>query len=723
MPEYIIKDGQFAAIARRLLRFRHLQRLAVRGRIRTANFGRSPPPDRVEGQLPAMGRFDDRPWPGVEPPCTFPGNESVCPERFIGMTSTLPPSADRGRRADDGGFGRGGEFAVAGFHSAMRRWLDNPETMIESARTAADSIEHDLGRDFGSEEMRIYPLLSPDSLAAALVDMSGQVVAASPVFVAEKAERYIDPAVVGQVLRTGRTCVAPVAIESGDGGLDPVIFAYGAAVQAASWILPSEIRARAELAGGHVVVLATITSLRATPLKAACETFGLTGLQTRVAMATIRCGTIKQAAAQLDIAYDTARETLSEAMRRVGVDRLPALVASLASLAFGVLPEGYAAGLLEDIWGLSSRQAALASLIAEGLSRDAAAQRLGVSRATAKKELDRIYDCLGVSSAAALARAVIEAQALSCTTAATQGQVALAHDHAEPLRMMPRGDGTRIAWSDYGPASGKPVLVVHSSMTSRPVSRALVVALQAAGGRPIAIDRPGFGMSDPFHGMEPGAHDPFAIATRDVVSLCSKLRIPALDVVARGGAQHVLALADAAPELIDRVVLVNPDPHTEDKGRRWGPLGAVKEAYFRNPRLVAMMVRLISAHLTPERVARMMERSFAGSPPDLEAIRDPQVRSDYYRAVRMFATGRVAGYVNEQIAMATATRPAPRPQHCRWTVLIGEHDALHDPADVRAYWQEVLPRAKFVEVMGAGRLLAMTEADLVARALTGIPPR
>lgn len=617
----------------------------------------------------------------------------------------------------------GERFPAAGFHSAMRHWLDNPETMIETARTAADSIEQDLERDFGSEAMRTYPLLSPDSLAAALVDVSGNVVAASPVFAAEKAERYIDTAVVSQVLRTGQTCVAPVAIESADGGLDPVIFAYGAAIQAASWILPPEIRDRARRASGHVVVLATITSLRATPLKAACETFGLTGLQTRVAMATIRSGTIKQAAALLGISYDTARETLSEAMRRVGVDRLPALVANLASLAFGVLPEGYAVDLLKDIWGLSRRQAALAALIAEGLSRDAAAQRLGVSRATAKKELDRIYDCLGVSSAAALARAVIEAHALSCTTAATHGEVALEHDHAEPLRMMPRADGTRIAWSDYGPASGKPVLVVHSSMTSRPVSRALVAALQAAGGRPIAIDRPGFGMSDPFPGMEPGRHDPFAIAARDVLSLCRKLKIASLDVVARGGAQHVLALADAAPDLIDRVVLVNPDPHTEEHGRRWGPLGAVKEAYFRNPRLVAMMVRLISTHLTPERVARMMERSFAGSPPDLDAIHDPQVRADYYRAVRMFATGRVAGYVNEQIAMATATRPAPRPGHSRWTVLIGEYDTLHDPADVHAYWQEILPSAEFVEVKGAGRLLAMTEADLVARTLTSIPAR
>lgn len=610
-----------------------------------------------------------------------------------------------------------------GFHDALRHWLEAPEAMIEAARSEAGVIERVLAAEFGPEEMRVYPLLSPDSLAAALVDASGEVVAASAVFAAEGAATHIDAAIVSQVLRTGRGHVAPVAVSASGGQFDPAIFAYGTTAEAASWVLPRDIRERPEFVGGHVVVLATITSLRATPLKAACESFGLTGLQTRVAMATIRCGTIKQAAAQLGISYDTARESLSEAMRRAGVDRLPALVAGLASLAFGVLPQSPGVPLLEDIWGLSSRQAALAGLIAEGLPREVAARRLGMSAAAAKKELDRIYAGLGVSSAAALARTVVEAQALSCTTAATRGYVAIPHDHAEPLRMLPREDGRRIAWSDYGPISGKPVLVVHSSMTSRPVSRSLVAALQAQGCRPIAIDRPGFGMSDPIAGAESGRHDPFAAAVPDVLRVCRKLDIARIDVVARGGAQHVLALADAAPCLLDRVVLINPDPHTEEKGLRKGPLGAVKEAYFRNPRLVAMMARLISAHLTRERLVRMMERSFAGSPPDQQALRDPQVVTDYYRAVRMFAAGRVAGYVNEQIAMATAAQPMPRNGTHRWSVMIGEHDTLHDPADVRAYWRAVLPDARFVDVQGAGRLLAFVDPGRVARALSDISSR
>ena len=89
----------------------------------------------------------------------------------------------------------------------------------------------------------------------------------------------------------------------------------------------------------------------------------------------------------------------------------------------------------------------------------------------------------------------------------------------------------------------------------------------------------------------------------------------------------------------------------------------------------------------------------------------------------MFATGRVAGYVNEQIAFATGVRPAPHPEYRRWSILIGEHDTLHDPADVHAYWSAVLPNARFHEVKGAGRLLAMTHSGLTARVLSDIPAR
>jgi pimeloyl-ACP methyl ester carboxylesterase len=83
----------------------------------------------------------------------------------------------------------------------------------------------------------------------------------------------------------------------------------------------------------------------------------------------------------------------------------------------------------------------------------------------------------------------------------------------------------------------------------------------------------------------------------------------------------------------------------------------------------------------------------------------------------------VAGYVNEQIALASPAPPVPRAADGRWAVVIGEHDTLHDPGDVRAYWRKALPGAGFVEAEGAGRLLALADPERVARILAGIAPR
>jgi hypothetical protein len=96
------------------------------------------------------------------------------------------------------------------------------------------------------------------------------------------------------------------------------------------------------------------------PLEDAARAFGLSGLEARVAVATIEAGSIRAAAAKLDLAYQTAREAMAGAMRRVGVARLPALVTRLAEVGFGVLPEGSDdTSLLADVWGITPRQATL----------------------------------------------------------------------------------------------------------------------------------------------------------------------------------------------------------------------------------------------------------------------------------------------------------------------------------------------------------------------------
>ena len=559
------------------------------------------------------------------------------------------------------------------------------------------------------------PLFYEGSLAAALVDRNGRILAASQAFMAIEHARLLDPALLARVA-DGR---GEALFERVDAGLSGItLCAYAQASLTDGWSLPASIRAAAVEAPSQIVVLASPNHQFQRPLETACGAFGLTGLQTRVALETIRTGGVRTAAEKLEISYHTAREALADAMARVRAPRLPALVRRLVSLALGVMPDADDADILGDAWGLSPRQAAIAGLIADGMTRAEAAAALGLGEAVVKRELNEVYGLLQVGTAAALARKVVEANALNWMMRSTGGDIGVIEAGAEPLRLIHRPHGGRIAVSDYGPASGRPVLVVHSSMTSRVVARGLRRALQAAGFRPISIDRPGFGLTDEIEGLRPGLHDPFVSAAADAVLVLDALKLDTIDIVARGGAQFVLALHAVAPARLKRVVLVNPDPPTEASGRRTGPMGVLKEAFSKNPAMVRVWAGLAGRQLTYARVARILEHAMQGSPPDEAAARDPEIVQDYFRAVRTFATGRHAGYVNEQVDFARRERgQAPIEGTFDWLVMVGAHDTLHEPQEVIAYWRAILVDAQFQLVEDGGRLLTLSRPQYVVEGL------
>lgn len=591
--------------------------------------------------------------------------------------------------------------------------IQDADRVIDIARLDPQAL-HDLIEQDASSA-RFSPILDTRNVAAALLADDGAVLSASTLFVEERGASHIDPASVQQALRLNRPVVAPVALERGQEAT-PAVFIYAPLDQARPvWRLPPDLNLA--LSDGAVVVLTTLAT-REGPIAQACANFGLTPAQTRLVAQMLRARSIKDAALSLGISHVTARESLAEIYKRTGARRLPDLVASLSALAFGVLPSrADHAALLIDVWGLSPKQASIAFLAGGGAAREEVARALGLSLAVVRKELDHIFTTLGVTTASGLAKAVTTISAAGALLGAAPDGLGPLDPRAEPLRLTPRVDGGRIAWSDYGPPGGRPVLIVHSSSTSRFAPTHLVASLREAGYRPLAIDRPGFGLSDPKLGCRPGEHDPFAEAVDDFIAVLDVLKLPWVDVVARGGAQVVVAIAQRAPERLGRVVLVNPDPHTEPDDRRRGALGAFKEAYFRRPEMIGHFARLLGGGLTRERAVRMMRQSVRGSAPDERALADPRFVEDYWRSLRMFGAGRVDGYVAEQIAIARGKAPEPLASTEGWRVLIGAQDPMHDPAHVERYWRAALPDAAFQRVEDAGRFLAMTHPQAVLDAL------
>lgn len=528
-----------------------------------------------------------------------------------------------------------------------------------------------------------------------------------------------EPAEVARVWQTRTGAFTLMTARLGDGA--PTVLALVGPDVARRWDLEAEARAIAALAGNGVIGVWISARRAPSGLAWACERLGLTPLQSKIVAALVGCGDLRAAAGQVGVAYATARQAIAEAMARAGVRKRSALIERVTRLAFGILPEeSGGADILKDVWGLTPRQARLSLALAQGASRADAAHGAGVSEAVAKKELTVVFETLGVTSGSGLASYLSEAASMAALAQLAGDDIHFAFDRSEPLRLVPSPrDGRLIAVSDYGPRSGRPVLVLHSSSASRPVPSALLGALHARGFRPFAIDRPGFGLTDPLE----RDGDPFALACDDIRTVCDAFGFGSVDIVARGGAQVAVHFAAQSPDRTGQVVLVAPDPPTRISKPTNGVLGAIKRAIQTDPHLMEVLAKVLVSSLRRIDARELMHKAVGASAPDVKVMEDPRNFADYRRGFQMFLSGRLKGYVREQAAMATVPDPPVPPDVSAWQVLIGAEDPLHEPGDTEAYWRGLLPEARFRVLPDAGRFVVMSHPVLVAEALQAAAPR
>ena len=87
-------------------------------------------------------------------------------------------------------------------------------------------------------------------------------------------------------------------------------------------------------------------------------------------------------------------------------------------------------------------------------------------------------------------------------------------------RILTALDGVRrIALLDYGPYDAEPVLIFHGTAAGRRLPDRFRDGLIAAGFRPLVLQRPGFGLTDPATGdySATGAADMAATSIRNTV--------------------------------------------------------------------------------------------------------------------------------------------------------------------------------------------------------------
>ncbi|RYG94852.1 MAG: hypothetical protein EON58_15375, partial [Alphaproteobacteria bacterium] len=269
-----------------------------------------------------------------------------------------------------------------------------------------------------------------------------------------------------------------LSVRSEGGGAVHAIWARND--DALDWNLPKTVREAVRQHPQGLIALSVSGAESTRALQEAARSFGLSALEQKVVSAVVRSGSGRAAAIATGLSYATVRESLSKASHRMGASNLPALVKKVVAAAFGILPnDDDGSAMLAEMLPLSDRQATIAVMIADGLSRRETASAMRLSAAVIKKELEQIFAILSVASAAELARLVVEVRALRAFARSTDGTLGFFDPSIEPTRFLSRpNDREIIAWSDYGPASGKPVLVVHSNWSCRAIPRPLIMRLQ-----------------------------------------------------------------------------------------------------------------------------------------------------------------------------------------------------------------------------------------------------
>ena len=126
-------------------------------------------------------------------------------------------------------------------------------------------------------------------------------------------------------------------------------------------------------------------------------------------------------------------------------------------------------------------------------------------------------------------------------------------DHA-----LRRGDGRRVAWSEWGTSDGSPVLLLHRNPGSR-LFDPDPEATKAAGVRLITLDRPGYGGTDPVADPTPAA------VASDLAEVIDEahLDLPALVGWSGGGMFAIEAAALLGGRIQSLSLVCTPAPNDE----------------------------------------------------------------------------------------------------------------------------------------------------------------
>lgn len=543
----------------------------------------------------------------------------------------------------------------------MRQWgLFGPEMSLEG-----EGVGEALA---GAARHRPTAVVPPEALAAAVADAGGRVRVADARFSAWFGDEIDSPAVL-TLLRQGQQRGLALGLsEAADGGVLAVC--AGRREAFARWVLPPDQQALLDRAGEALFVVAFAPSRCSELALRASSGFGLSELEARVAEAMLGAPSLRIAAAQIGVAFGTARDALNNAMRKTGADGASALVRRMTALMCAAPPtdehqadpDGDAA-LMARAMGLTPAEAKIAAQMEAGRTAAELGQAVGSSEQTVKSHLKAIFRKTGVRRNRDLERLVADLRELDRMTR-SGGVVTSPPSPDGSLRVIAVAGGRQVAYLDYGPSAGRPLFVGHGLFSGRSLPPAFVALLQGAGFRPLVQQRPGFGLS---HAAPSGQY--LATAADDTAAMLDALKRPQGDAIGRDcGAPSLLAFGARHPERLGHGMLLNARAPAEADYPHPMPMAGLSRLFLRRPDLLMPLSEALRRRLTYETVERAMTKVLY-SPSDLAAVRLPEVRDRLKADVMALIAQTSAGPIHEQAVYPDGWRVPDRVGGERWTIV------------------------------------------------------
>jgi len=280
----------------------------------------------------------------------------------------------------------------------------------------------------------------------------------------------------------------------------------------------------------------------------------------------------------------------------------------------------------------------------------------------------------------------------------SQGNACAGAGDDERFQSLTLPSGRVLAYGEYGPASGLPLLYCHGFPSSRLEARLLAPTARALGIRLIAADRPGYGRSDPHPGRDLNA------TVRDLVVLLDTLGLAQVGLIGvSGGGPSALAMLALYPERISRAALVGalgPPWAIAACRSRFMPLARwAFGAVVRIPGLAPALAR-IGLELIRMASPRVLSPGFL-APADRAVLAEPGVRQILMRARREAFREGTAGSVQDLLLYINHWGFALDAISCPVTIWHGTEDTIV-PVGMARQIQRAVPRADVRIIDGEG---------------------